>query len=105
MIESISEQAIPLGLNFSSTHTNRQIEEYLNFYDNIQTINRIGLYGSIKLHVASCYGYNEAIQLLLTNNALESLEDISYKLEPYNESRIDEIKKIISKKFQFILFS
>jgi hypothetical protein len=53
-----------------------QIEKFLNFNNNIKTINRMGPYRSIALNVVSCYIYNEIVQLLLTNNAFKSLKDI-----------------------------
>ncbi len=49
------------------------------------------------LHVASCHGYNEFIQVLFTNNALRSFRNIPYQLLSYSESRMDEIRNLFLK--------
>ncbi|CAF0781948.1 unnamed protein product [Rotaria sordida] len=54
----------------------------------------MGSYGDIELHVASYNGHNEFIQLLLTDSALKSFENISNSSAFYNQSRIDEIEKL-----------
>jgi hypothetical protein len=77
-----SEESMPLTLRFSNIHENNIIE----------TIHRIGPYGSITLYVTNSYGYNEVFQLFLTNNALKSIENISSDL-----SRIDQIRKLFLK--------
>ena len=93
MAES-SEQTIELNLSLLNTRQDNQIEEYFSLENNIKTINRMGPYGNVVLHVASRYGYNEVVQLLLTNSALKSLENISSQLVLYDESKMDEIKEL-----------
>ncbi|CAF1228282.1 unnamed protein product, partial [Adineta steineri] len=80
-----------------------QIEEYFEFENNVKRINRIGLYGNVALHVASCHRHNEVFKLFLTNNALESFNNIPSQLALYDESRIDEIKKLFLKNSELYL--
>ncbi len=53
-----SEESMPLTLHFSNIRENNIIE----------TIHRIGPYGSITLRVINSYGFNEVFQLFLTNS-------------------------------------
>ncbi|CAF0979381.1 unnamed protein product [Rotaria sordida] len=57
----------------------------------------MGPYGNVVLHVASCHGHNEIIQVLFTNNALKSFKNMSYRVLSSGESEIDEIKKLFTK--------
>jgi hypothetical protein len=68
-----SEEIIPL-----TSHVTNDIEKYFNLNNNIETIRRIGPFGDIKLHVTNYTKHNEIFQLLLTNDALQSLENISF---------------------------
>ena len=54
----------------------------------------MGPYGNVALHVANCYGYNEVVQLFLTNRALKSLENISSQVVLYDESKMNELKTL-----------
>ena len=78
-----------------NTEDDNQIVRYFNLENNIMTINQMGLYGNRALHVINYHGYNETIQLFFTNSALKSLENNSYQLTTYDESKINEIKKVI----------
>ncbi|CAF5080285.1 unnamed protein product, partial [Rotaria magnacalcarata] len=71
-------------------------QNYFNLPDCINTINLIGSDGEISLRIASTsIGSNEVAQLLFTNNALESFENMSYPLTSYDESRRDELHTIM----------
>src|SRR5271167_4654717 len=94
-----TEQTIELNLSLLNTRKDNQIEKYFNLENNIKTINRMGPYGNVALHIASCYRYNEVVQLFLTNSALKSLENISSQVVLYDESKIDELKKLFLKLF------
>ncbi|CAF3015287.1 unnamed protein product [Rotaria sp. Silwood2] len=88
MIEG-SEEVIPLNLSVSNTRKDNEIEKYFDLTNNIKTVTLISPYGNVALHVATCYGSNEIVQLLITNSALKSLGNISYQFSYY-----DEIKKL-----------
>ncbi len=93
-----NEQTMELSLSLLNTQDN-QIEKYFNLENNIKTINRMGPYGNVVLHVASSYGYNEVVQLFLTSSALISLENISSEVVLYDESKIDQLQKLFLKIF------
>ncbi|CAF3868662.1 unnamed protein product [Rotaria sp. Silwood1] len=92
-----SEQAMISHLMLSDFRQNNQIEKYFNWNNNIKTINRLGPRGNVALHVANYHGYNEIIQIFLTDNALQSFRNMSYPLLPYDESTMDEIKRLFRK--------
>ena len=72
MIENTIERVITSNINLYDACKNNQIEQvekYLKLNDNIKIINRVDRNGSRALHVASYYGHNEIVQLLLTNGA------------------------------------
>ncbi len=69
-----SEDIIPL-----IPHITNDIQRYFNLNNNnIETIRRKGPYGDIELHITDYTRHNEIFQLLLTNNALQSIENISF---------------------------
>ncbi|CAF4527786.1 unnamed protein product [Rotaria sp. Silwood2] len=88
-MEENSEQKLLLRLNLYDPYENNQIENYFNLKNNIKTVTLISPFGNVALHVATCYGSNEIVQLLITNSALKSLGNISYQFSYY-----DEIKKL-----------
>ncbi|CAF3121516.1 unnamed protein product, partial [Rotaria sp. Silwood2] len=88
-MEENSEQNMLLSLNLYDPYENNQIEKYFDLTNNIKTVTLISPYGNVALHVATCYGSNEIVQLLITNSALKSLGNISYQFSYY-----DEIKKL-----------
>jgi len=89
-----SEQTMELSRSLLNPQKHNQIEKYFNLENNIKTIDRMGHYGNVALHVTSCYGYNEVIQLFLTNSALTSLENISSRLTFYDALTMHEIKEL-----------
>ncbi|CAF3057873.1 unnamed protein product, partial [Rotaria sp. Silwood2] len=97
MTESASEQMMPLNMSLYDIRKNNQINKYFKFHNNITTINQMGSYGITALHVVNIYEYNEAVQLLLTNSTLKSFENTSYQLTSYDESKMNEIKKLFLK--------
>ncbi|CAF0828593.1 unnamed protein product [Rotaria sp. Silwood1] len=55
----------------------------------------MGAFGNIELHIASCDRHKESIQMLLTDNVLQSLlQNMSNPATSHNQSRIDEIKEL-----------
>ncbi|CAF5172225.1 unnamed protein product, partial [Rotaria sp. Silwood1] len=99
-----SEQAMMSHLMLSDLHENSQIEKYFNWNNDIKTINRLGPRGNVALHVANYHGYNEIIQIFLTDDALQSFRNMSYPLLPYDESTMDEIKKLFRKESNLFCF-
>jgi len=102
-MEENSEQKMLLCSNLYNSCENNQIKNYFNLNHNIKTINRIGPYGNTTLRIATFYGYKKVLQVLLTNTAFKSLQNNLYNTTLYDESRIDEIKKLFQK--QSNLFS
>ncbi|CAF1482443.1 unnamed protein product [Didymodactylos carnosus] len=96
MAES-KEQTMKFNHSLSNTHEDNQIEKYFNLENNIETINHMGPYGHIALHIANSHGDNEDVQFFFTNSAFVSLENISSQLTLYDKSKRDEIKKLILK--------
>ncbi|CAF4044787.1 unnamed protein product [Rotaria magnacalcarata] len=85
-----------LNLIPSDAQVSNGFQNYFNLPDCINTINLIGSDGEISLRIASTsIGSNEVAQLLFTNNALESFENMSYPLTSYDESRRDELHTIM----------
>ena len=78
-----------------SPENDNPIDRFFTLENKIMTINQMGLYGNRALHVINYHGYNETIQLFFTNSALKSLENNSYQLTTYDESKINEIKKLL----------
>ncbi|CAF3540767.1 unnamed protein product [Rotaria sp. Silwood2] len=98
------EQAMILHLKLSDFRQNNQTEKYSNWNNNIQTINLLGPRGDVVLYVANYHGYNEIIQIFLTDNALQSFRNMSYSLSSYDESTMDEIKKLFLKEPNLFCF-
>jgi len=93
------EQATLLNLKLSDFRQDNQIEKCFNWNNNIKTINRIGPYGDVVLHIVNYNGCNEIIQLIITNNALNLLRNMSYQLSFYGKSSMDEIKNLFLQNF------
>ena len=89
------EQTVALNLSLSNTRNDNQIEWYFNFENHIETIHRTGPYGTVELHVASCRTDHQVAQLFFTNRAFIPLKNISYQSTQYDESTINEIKKLL----------
>ncbi|CAF4779022.1 unnamed protein product, partial [Rotaria sp. Silwood2] len=99
-----SEQAMILHLKLSDFRQNNQTEKYSNWNNNIKTINLLGPRGDVVLYVADYHGYNEIIQIFFTDNALQSFRNMSYSLSSYDESTMDEIKKLFLKESNLFCF-
>ena len=92
-----SEQAMGLYLSLMNTRKDDEIEKYSNLENSFRKINRMGSYRNVALHVASCDGYNEVVQVFLTNTALESLKNISPQSALHDQSQMDEMRKLLIK--------
>jgi hypothetical protein len=60
----------------------------------IETINQRVSNGNTALHIASYYGYNEIVQLLLDTGASRSIRNIAHGLTPYEEARSQDTKDL-----------
>ena len=86
------EETIPLNTTSSNYQNDDQIEKYFNLNNKIRTISLSGYTG---LHVVSRFQYNEVVQSLIPNNAIESFENISSQLTLNNQLNSEQIQDFI----------
>ena len=79
------EQTIPLNVISSNTSTDNQIERYFNLNHHIEKINQLGSPQIVALQLANPHRHKEVVELILTNNALESLENIPTEKPTINQ--------------------
>lgn len=89
-----SENNIPLDLSVANIQRDNQVEIFFNWMDIIETINRIGSSDNVVLPVAAFDGFNETVQIFLTNNAFQSLANPSHQSAPYNALRTDQLNRL-----------
>jgi hypothetical protein len=97
MIKNTRERMMLSNMILYDTDKDNQIQNDCKFHNIGKMINPIGPYYITALHMDSYFGHNEAVQLLLTNNAFKSLENISYRLTSYDGLRMEEIKELFRK--------